>query len=1059
MNDIEWISGFTGLQLDDTGTLVSGAKNKDDKDSDKPFDPGQVAENFEADNRLKAALLAAVRKDLGVIKVNFQKAMQQEVKLKDKHLGLIRKKALLLNVESTQLDEADFEEILFTEGMSFEGETQSVINAGGMVIAQCHERLKTAKAASGKPLFTTRELEQEFWTPLMRERILPETFIADTYSLTRQMIDETNALYIEESDKRTKEGTATKMKGSGETALNGTKKALDLAGDIASNFGENGKIAAMALKGLAGAIDTGQSVAEKMEKAEWGDVASVGLLAMKGLTSSLLKAFKVPEGTVKAVEGGFDAGASVAQAAGKFAQGPDGVIDGVMCLLDALGSSLSAGSSAEPNKNVKQTLDDLSKFLPGAIKGAIRGGQLVKNVRDGDAEAAIKSLNEGIIEGFKLGRAAQLKQVTAGMEEKEAERFEKKFEQETAEYEAKMTEMLQSTPEVAARMTEKSRMAQHRAAVQDVIDEVGDLIEAAAVQAALPKDVANDLGTLYPSLVKAQTVLDLMFDAKFDATKAAQPLVDALKASFADVIELAPALAGPVDARVKKLEKLASDLNTQISKKLEEVTGEKDATKRSYEAVIGLFTDGLFNGLKGAMDVGGLAQALKDANTGSFAQDTEKSVAKKKVALAKDDLEKELAELQTSVDGMTAAQREGAEASGIDDLISKLQRDRFILNMAVNVMGGGADMLSKVVPGLAVASAGVRMVGQLIAAAQRAQQLSHWIDSRDDFEAAQSVLSSASRNFIKNQREQLTKHSIDAALELANMIAAAAELSGIGTAAGTATKAVLEGVGKFKDLLTEQYDEKQLRDAWNLFQKSMANPANRRLALQVRAKHPTLAKYTIAWGAHVQGDLLARNALRACGLTEASLRNPDADVQKVVQYLEIFYEEDQQLYRSLSDSMGWVPQPLELTPRYWAKLKLAAQTNKVWDQPSTGNVDGLLVKLETATQAVETTRQQLEDEQKKQPPVPLDTQQKAWLDALLVQRDLWLQLSSALDGTTAGGAQVDKALADKFKFTVLQILTNKARAQAQAVSSEIEETKKELALMRIKSTKKDTVGV
>ena len=49
----------------------------------------------------------------------------------------------------------------------------------------------------------------------------------------------------------------------------------------------------------------------------------------------------------------------------------------------------------------------------------------------------------------------------------------------------------------------------------------------------------------------------------------------------------------------------------------------------------------------------------------------------------------------------------------------------------------------------------------------------------------------------------------------------------------------------------------------------------------------------------------------------------DTGVGKIVEYLEVFYEEDQQLYRSLDNSLKWVPQPLELSSRGWIKLKLA----------------------------------------------------------------------------------------------------------------------------------------
>ena len=115
--------------------------------------------------------------------------------------------------------------------------------------------------------------------------------------------------------------------------------------------------------------------------------------------------------------------------------------------------------------------------------------------------------------------------------------------------------------------------------------------------------------------------------------------------------------------------------------------------------------------------------------------------------------------------------------------------------------------------------------------------------------------------------------------------------------------------------------------------------------MKARALNPTLAKYGIAWGAVIKKDPLARNALTACRLNEATLENDDANVDKVVDYLERFYSDDDKLYREIEEAAKWMPTDIELTALSWTQVKQAAIKNAKLENPDTGNIDGLLVLL------------------------------------------------------------------------------------------------------------------
>lgn len=162
----------------------------------------------------------------------------------------------------------------------------------------------------------------------------------------------------------------------------------------------------------------------------------------------------------------------------------------------------------------------------------------------------------------------------------------------------------------------------------------------------------------------------------------------------------------------------------------------------------------------------------------------------------------------------------------------------------------------------------------------------------------------------------------------------------------------------------ERKDKADIEKAWKVTLKSLRNPKNRQLALEARKLNPTLAKYSIAWGAVVLKDPLARNAMQACGLTEASLKNDSTDVNKVVQYLETFYEDDKTLYRDSTEPVpDWIPADPEVSLKWWGVVRVAATTKAQLTLGNTGPVEGLLGQLIAAREAVESSSDAVADQQ------------------------------------------------------------------------------------------------
>ena len=84
----------------------------------------------------------------------------------------------------------------------------------------------------------------------------------------------------------------------------------------------------------------------------------------------------------------------------------------------------------------------------------------------------------------------------------------------------------------------------------------------------------------------------------------------------------------------------------------------------------------------------------------------------------------------------------------------------------------------------------------------------------------------------------------------------------------------------------------KLRAASQMTKKAFRDPKNRRLGLKVRKMNPTLAKYTIGYGAVEEEDPIAVSMAIACGIDEEVLKNPGTNVAKVKAYLEAKFPDD-----------------------------------------------------------------------------------------------------------------------------------------------------------------------
>jgi len=343
-------------------------------------------------------------------------------------------------------------------------------------------------------------------------------------------------------------------------------------------------------------------------------------------------------------------------------------------------------------------------------------------------------------------------------------------------------------------------------------------------------------------------------------------------------------------------------------------------------------------------DLGKLAaKAHKDIEAGLAI--VAKAEAELQKVVDEKDAEEIIKEAMAEVAELSEAETAGVDSSKIDKLIAKIEKDRLIWNLALQIVEGGSAFAASFLPALGVPGMAARLAANMVAAGKRLQQYSRWVESKKDFEAAQDELASSSRNFTKNQGSQAIYYTLQSLFKAAEIIGNVMKLAAVAGPAAAALEGVAKASGKITEIIQKHKKKEELEYAWKITQKAFKNPGNRKLGLKARSLNPTLAKYSIAWGAVVKQDPLARNALAACQLTEAALADETANVDKVVDYLERFYEDDDRLYREIEEQADWMPKEIELNVRSWAKVKQLAIKNAKLKNPDTGNIDGLLAQL------------------------------------------------------------------------------------------------------------------
>lgn len=680
-------------------------------------------------------------------------------------------------------------------------------------------------------LFSDPELMNELYTPLVRDLVLPETFIPPKYSATQQMIDATDDYYIKECKSKGKPmptGAAALSKG----AIN---LGAAVANTVVGSFSE-------VKPGQEGMATSGKLSKQMVARA--GDITT-------GIAALLTGAVDVVDQIDDLRKSGDFSNAgyqtvcnALAMGLGKIVSGATGDITLGMVITDTISGAVSLS--------------------------AIAGEVAVWKKKGGDfpLDSLISLVGKGVASG--LSAASDKTSDTEGHPTSTA----------FAQASQGVTQIFETAARGAKAKLHEQIRAGNWGAVFDFLKET-----AVEVGKQLPSQIYldkhfNELGT-----DSQGNTID-----EYDKQKiTGQSIGD----TATEIEKGGGGLSKLIDEGVKQVGKGVDLPQTPQQKRMAEIEKAFEQKKKELEAL-----------------------AEKDA-----AGEVENIVKQ---------MEKEKEEYQQSLLCLGSTNPSDSDFKSIAKLVEQLERDRAIWDGLTALFGAGIGAASGMVLAMSVAqevAPALKVAGQLVkycvnlkAAADRCDAWLTWREGRKDAESAVSPYATSIDNFTKNQGQQFTHYSIQAAANAIQALLACGEMSPLAPAFKAAGGGVAAAAAA-EDLIYQFYKKNALRNAWKTTQKALdpKNKGNRKIALLARQVNPTLAKYTVAYGALVEQSPVAITCCNRLGIDRETLARSGDKVGELKDYFSKLYPDDGEVVGVLDVTPGKtkVPKPA-LTTKAWA---------------------------------------------------------------------------------------------------------------------------------------------
>ena len=294
----------------------------------------------------------------------------------------------------------------------------------------------------------------------------------------------------------------------------------------------------------------------------------------------------------------------------------------------------------------------------------------------------------------------------------------------------------------------------------------------------------------------------------------------------------------------------------------------------------------------------------------------------------------------------------------LETLINTIKRDRMVLQMADSMISMGITAAAHFIAPMGIATDFKKFAMEAAKAVSHLRELMIWKKNAGEARNAVTVQVHSMLNRVGLEKDAVIEHQMKATLALISAIGNVIATAGAHAApAGLAITAAAKVASAALELALAVKSATEMEMAWRQFQKAMQEPRDRKNVRMAIQKNATLAKYALVWGALQDGNPIAKKALKRCNLTDKIIADEKANVDKVVGYLEVLYNDDPVVLRAVPDMSGWgwtAPKPAA-SLRVWTEFLATAQTKgKPKMMPGTGGaITAAFGAVEPAQQAVD----------------------------------------------------------------------------------------------------------
>lgn len=296
----------------------------------------------------------------------------------------------------------------------------------------------------------------------------------------------------------------------------------------------------------------------------------------------------------------------------------------------------------------------------------------------------------------------------------------------------------------------------------------------------------------------------------------------------------------------------------------------------------------------------------------------------------KDASDQEIAKLNKLIDDsvidaddMEDEARAKKAMASVDKLIMEAQALNTRWQMVETMTSGGAAILVAALPVAGLAAAIQKLAMDVAILVRKSTELNKWVKNMALTMGNNSVYGPAISGRLASASVQVSQQAVRVVFDA---IGVAAESAKLADCMGVATG--LSIGNSLARALTEygykMHKEAEIDRGWKLYKKALEAPGDRKKARKAMKWNSTLSKCVLAYGIVKDGDPIAKEVGRSCGLTPEVLADTKDVCSKVVAYFQTLYSDDPVVMKRIPLTKDWHPGSPSVTLDSWLRFKAAA---------------------------------------------------------------------------------------------------------------------------------------